>query len=291
MANGRAGPTARVRVVKVQPGERRRMQDRVATEEPLEIRVIPHGQNPPGVSVTVTMRTPGHDFDLAAGFLYAEGIVPGRDAIRSISYCVSEADGAQQYNIVNVWLRPGVEVDPARLQRNFGMTSACGVCGKASLEAVEAALCARPSAGAAAQGEAEVSVRARVLGLLPERLRAAQPLFEQTGGLHAAGLFDPEGNLLAAQEDVGRHNAVDKVVGHALLQGLALSRTILMVSSRTSFEIMQKAAVAGIPVVASVGAPSSLAVELADRFGLTLAGFVRPDRCNLYAGADRVGSD
>lgn len=276
----RRSSTIRASVLQVKGSAQRRTRDWLATEEPLEIRLIPHGAPLPGTAISVTMRTPGNDFELAAGFLYSEGILPGREAVARISYCVSDQDGSQQYNIVNVWLRPGVPFLPEQLQRNFYMTSSCGVCGKASLDAVRVAVPGLP-------GD-DVTVTPEVLTSLPVKLREAQAVFTQTGGLHAAGLFDTVGNLLVAREDVGRHNAVDKVVGHSLLQGIDLKGSILMVSGRTSFEIMQKAAVAGIPVVVAVSAPSSLAVQVAQEFGLTLVGFMRHDRFNVYTGAERL---
>lgn len=277
----RPAPSVRCSVVKVQGGEARRTFDDLAAEEPLEIRLIPHGEQPPGQAVAVTMRTPGRDFELAAGFLFTESILPGRDAIRSISYCVSNEDGDQQYNIVNVWLKPGAAFDNSRLQRNFAMTSACGVCGKASIESVRAGL------SRVAPVET-LHVSPTVLGALPAKLQAEQALFARTGGLHAAALFEPSGKLVALREDVGRHNAVDKVLGHALLSGVDVTGLVLLVSGRAGFEIVQKAAVVGVPVLAAVGAPSSLAVDLANEAGLTLVGFLREDRFNIYASAERV---
>jgi FdhD protein len=228
------------------------------------------------------MRTPGNDFELAAGFLHGEGIVTGSEQVRGISYCTDpQLDAAQQYNVVNVELAGGAVPDLRGLERHFYTSSACGVCGKASLDAIELRGCPLPPAGP--------RVGAEVLYRLPQRLREAQGLFEQTGGLHAAGLFTPEGELRCLREDVGRHNAVDKLVGWALLQGeLPLADRILLVSGRASFEIMQKALAAGVPIVCAVSAPSSLAVDVAERFGMTLAGFLRGRRFNLYAGHDRV---
>jgi FdhD protein len=224
------------------------------------------------------MRTPGGDFELAAGFLLTEGLIAGRDDIRKVSYCEDLEPEEQHYNVVTVELeRP---FDPGSLHRNFFATSSCGICGKATLDHVEVA-CPRVGPGP--------TVSAEAIARMPRALRAAQKVFEQTGGLHAAGLFAPSGRLLSLREDVGRHNAADKLIGEALLTGgLPLSERVLFVSGRSSFEIVQKAAVAGIPVVASVSAPSSLAVEAGDRLGMTIVGFVREDRCNVYSHAERI---
>ncbi len=232
--------------------------------------------------LAVTMRTPGNDFELAAGFLHGEGILDGREALRGISYCTGpELDAAQQYNVVNVRLDGAAMPDLRGLERHFYTSSACGVCGKASLDAIELRGCAMPPPGP--------EVDAEVLYGLPDKLREAQGLFDSTGGLHAAGLFTPDGELECLREDVGRHNAVDKLVGWALLEGrLPFEDRILLVSGRASFEIMQKALAAGVPMVCAVSAPSSLAVDVAERFGMTLAGFLRGRRFNLYSGHDRV---
>jgi FdhD protein len=225
------------------------------------------------------MRTPGSDFDLCAGFLHAEGILRTRRDLSEMTYC---QDGPQEFNVVEVRLRPGTPVDPGLFTRNFYTTSSCGVCGKASLESVEVQGCqVLPRGGLAVDGA--------VIPELPDRLREAQGVFERTGGLHAAGLFDAAGELQSVKEDVGRHNAVDKVLGEAFLAGgLPLGDRLLVVSGRTSFEILQKALMAGVPVVVAVGAPSSLAVDLAHRFGLTLVGFARDGGFNVYAGEERV---
>lgn len=256
--------------------------DVLVTEEPLEIRLRPPGGAEP-VRVAVTMRTPGHDFELAAGFLFTEGILDHPDQIRAISYCTDpDVDGAQPYNIVNVWLREGTPFDPARLQRNFSITSSCGVCGKASLEALYLR-------GVRPVDDPSFIVDSAVIQRLGDAFREHQRLFERTGGLHAAALFDGAGRLLELREDVGRHNATDKLIGHFFLQRrVPLGRTILMVSGRASFEIVQKAAVAGIPVVVAVSAPSSLAYDAAREFGLTLIGFARGSTFNVYTGAARV---
>jgi FdhD protein len=249
--------------------------DLLAAEEPLEVR-LGCGDGPQGDrAVSVTMRTPGHDRELAVGFLFAEGIVTAREQVLAVHACKSG-------NVVRVRLRPGVEVNLARLERHFCTTSSCGVCGKSSLEAVRVAAHARPAEG-------RPVVEPAVIQRLPEKLRAAQALFDRTGGLHAAALFDAAGNLLSLREDVGRHNALDKLIGAQFLAGRTpLSEDVLLVSGRASFELVQKAAVAGLPILAAVGAPSSLAVGLAREQGLTLIGFVRPDGFNVYSGADRA---
>ncbi len=253
------------------------LHDAVAVEEPLEIRLAVPGRGEH--QVAVTMRTPGDDFELAVGFLYAEGFIAVRQDVAEVRYCVDVEP--QEYNIVTVHLRAGVPFDPADLTRNFYTTSSCGVCGKASLEAIEIRGCERLPGG--------FSIDAGTIERLPGRLREAQPVFERTGGLHAAGLFAASGHLESVREDVGRHNAVDKVIGEALLESrLPLSDRALAVSGRASFEIMQKALMARIPVVVAVGAPSSLAVDVARRFGITLVGFARPGTFNVYAERDRV---
>jgi FdhD protein len=258
--------------------------DVLAAEEPLEIRLIwPEGRKRVTKSIAITMRTPGNDFELAAGFLFGEGIITGREDVADISYCMDEeaSRAGQTFNIVTVTLRPGLVFDASKLERNFYTTSSCGVCGKAALEALEVQGCAVLPDGD--------SVRAEVISNLPERLRVAQAVFERTGGLHAAGLFDAEGTLRSLREDVGRHNAVDKLIGERVLEGVTpLSEGILMLSGRASFELLQKALVARIPVVAAVGAPSSLAVELANTYNVTLCGFVRRDGFNVYSAPERI---
>jgi FdhD protein len=236
-------------------------------------------------TVAVTMRTPGADFELAAGFLYGEGIVDSPEDVQKISYCVdSDLDAEQRYNIVNVELRGGREFDLRPLERHFYTTSACGVCGKASLEQLELRGCPVMPSGP--------EVSAEIINTLPEKLREAQGLFDATGGLHAAALFDNKGELLALREDVGRHNATDKLVGWALLEGrLPLTDHIVMVSGRSSFEILQKCLTAGVPVVCAISAPSSLAVDVAREFGMTLVGFLRGGRFNVYAGYERIQPD
>ncbi len=250
--------------------------ERMATEEPMEIRAGGPGQEP--ASVAVTMRTPGHDFELAAGFMVGEGLIHTRDEVTSVRYCDLPPDQTQLYNIVTVSLtRP---FDPGGAERRFYTTSSCGICGKASLDQVEVHCSAIPA------GE---PLPASVVVSLPDTLQQAQRIFEQTGGLHAAGLFDRSGKVIAVREDVGRHNVVDKLVGRALLAGeLPLSDKVLMLSGRVSFELVQKAAVAGLPVICAVSAPSSLAVEAADRLGLAVVGFVRGRGFNVYCHPERV---
>lgn len=272
---------ARLRVTRLREGSPSTRQDVVAVEEPLEIRVrFTDGDEWRTRSVSVTMRTPGDDFELAAGFLFAEGLVADRRDIQEISYC--SGDEQQEYNLLEVRLAPDASFDAGLLNRNFYMTSSCGVCGKASLEAIEVQGCAPIADGT-------MSVRADVLTGLPDALRVAQPVFEKTGGIHASALFDVQGRLLALREDVGRHNALDKLIGREFLSGrLPLADRIVLVSGRTSFELLQKATMAGVPVVVAVGAPSSLAVELARRFNVTLVGFTRATGFNVYAGRARV---
>ncbi len=253
--------------------------DHVATEEPLEIRLVAGGTSR---TVAITMRTPGGDFELAAGFLRGERVIDRRAQLRQIRYCTDpELDTDQRYNVVSVELSTPSLPELGKLERHFYTTSACGVCGKASLEALEIRGCGAPPPGP------EVSAEV-VLGL-PDRLREAQGLFASTGGLHAAGLFDAAGEPVCVREDVGRHNAVDKVVGWALLEDrLPLTDHLLVVSGRCSFEIMQKGLVAGVPLVCAVSAPSSLAVAVARQFGMTLVGFLRENRFNVYAGQERI---
>jgi FdhD protein len=241
----------------------------------MEIRIQEPGADQR--SVAVTMRTPGHDFELAAGFLFTEGVIAGPDDVRRVRYCAVPRE-EQHYNFVTVDVTrrlPGFQP-----QRNFYATSSCGVCGKASLDQVDV--------HCAVVGDGPV-VRAATLTALPDALRSAQRVFDRTGGLHAAALFTAEGELVASREDVGRHNALDKLIGAALLAGeTPLANRVLMVSGRSSFEIVQKAAVAGVPVIAAVSAPSSLAVDAARRFGITLVGFLRDQRFNVYTRPERV---
>ena len=277
-AAGVAGTAVRTTVVAHEGGKVERRSDLLAAEEPLEMRVTAEeGGRRVRHGVAVTMRTPGHDFELTAGFFLSEGIVASREAIWSIAYC-QEAD---EPNVVEVHLRPDVPFDPLRFSRNVYTTSSCGVCGKTSIDLVRAVCPARPLG--------RERIAPEVLTGLPETLRRAQPVFSRTGGLHAAGLFDAAGRLLLLHEDVGRHNALDKVIGTLLMEGaLPASDRVLLVSGRASFELVQKALAAGIPVLAAVGAPSSLAVELSRELGLTLVGFLRDGRFNVYSGEDRI---
>ena len=272
--------TVRRRVTRLTVGARPTVRDDVlAVEEPLEIRVG-------GRSLAITMRTPGHDFDLAAGFLVSEGVLAHGEEFNSARYCAgATADGANTYNVLDVTLAPGVAAPDPSLERNFFTTSSCGLCGKASIDAVR-------TKSKYTVAEDAVRVDPALLATFPHRLRAEQAVFEKTGGLHAAALFHGEsGELLVLREDVGRHNAVDKVVGWGLKEGrLPLRGTVLMVSGRASFELTQKASMAGIPVLAAVSAPSSLAVELASEMGITLVGFLRGSSMVVYAGAERVGA-
>ncbi|OXM69072.1 sulfurtransferase FdhD [Amycolatopsis vastitatis] len=269
--------TSRRRVLRVHDGGHTTRPDTLTVEEPLEIRVA-------GKPLSVTMRTPGDDFDLAAGFLVGEGVVRAATDIHSIRYCAgATADGGNTYNVLDVVLAPGVAPPVASVERNFYTTSSCGLCGKASLDAV------RTTVTWPVGGDPFTTGPATLAGL-PDELRAAQRVFDRTGGLHAAGLFDADGKLLCLREDVGRHNAVDKVVGWAARDGkLPLAGTALMVSGRASFELVQKAAMAGIPLLAAVSAPSSLAVDLAAELGLTLVGFLRGTSMNVYTRPDRLG--
>jgi FdhD protein len=248
----------------------------LAVEEPLEIRVN-------GRPVTVTMRTPGSDIELAQGFLLTEAVISRREDIATVRYCRgAQGDGANTYNVVDVTLAPGIEPPDLDVTRNFYTTSSCGVCGKASLEAVQ-------TISRYAPADRPAHLGAEVLTAMPRQLRAAQKVFDSTGGLHGAAVFDVDGTLLAVREDIGRHNAVDKVIGWATENDrIPLSASVLLVSGRASFEITQKAVMAGIPVLAAVSAPSSLAVDLAGQSGVTLVAFLRGDSMNVYTRADRI---
>jgi len=260
--------------------------DQLALEEPLEIQIA-YGapESRQWKTVAITMRTPGHDRELAAGFLVGEGLLRSLDQIEAVhSRGPHYGDEGFQHS-VRVTLRPGVELDLARLERNFYTTSSCGVCGKTSLEALELSF-------EHVQLASDWQVDRGTICALPARLREAQAIFDKTGGLHAAGIFTPEGNPVIVREDVGRHNAVDKVIGTEFLTGrLPLSHHILVVSGRASFELMQKAVAAGIAMLVAVGAPSSLALETAEKFGATLIGFTKADSFNIYTGEQRVRLD
>jgi FdhD protein len=259
-----------------------RRNDVIAVEEPLEIRLMRDGlpeadeNGGTGRSISVTMRTPGHDAELAVGFLHGEGLLRDARDVVSTGHCGPTG------NVLRVTARADLSLDLARLARNFYSTSSCGVCGKASIEAVTTSA-RRP------QITSDLIVRESLLRRLPDTLRAAQSGFAETGGMHAVGLFDSAGKLLAMREDVGRHNAMDKLVGAALLDSsLPWSQRILLLSGRASFELLQKAMMAGCPIVAAIGAPSTLAVELAESTGITLVAFLRPGGCNVYCHPGRV---
>ncbi len=273
--------TARRHVTRITLGETpRRREDLLAVEEPLEIRVG-------GTALTITMRTPGHDFELAVGFLVSEGVISGGEQVRAIRYCAgATSEGENTFNVLDVSLARGVPAPDPSLERNFYMTSSCGLCGKASIDAVR-------TLSSHHVAHDPVTISAELLATFPDRLRAGQDAFEKTGGLHAAALFDATtGELLVLREDVGRHNAVDKVVGWATTAGrLPLRGTVLMVSGRASFELTQKASMAGIPVLAAVSAPSSLAIELATELELTVVGFLRGNSMVVYSGERRIVAD
>ena len=273
LATPERAPAVQRSIVRVRPHEVADAADHVAVEEPLEIRLG-------GLSLAVTMRTPGEDEELVAGFLHSERVIRGADDLDVIArYRAAGADPAEG-NVVNVLLKGNVSVARERLRRNFIAASSCGLCGKVTLDAIRADLPPVVS---------DLVVPAAMLTLLERAMGRAQATFERTGGLHAAGLFDADGELIVLREDIGRHNAVDKVIGHMVLaRRLPLDRHVLMISGRASFEIMQKAWAARIPLVAAVSAPSSLAVELAVAADMTLVGFVRAGGFNIYAGASRI---
>ncbi len=274
--------TERRKVIRIRDGVVSTRPDTLVAEEPLEIRLN-------GKPLAITMRTPGDDFALAAGFLVSEGVLAEQSDLQNIVYCAgATVDGSNTYNVVDVKTAPGVVIPDITLERNVYTTSSCGLCGKASLDAVRTT--ARWPIDDTHGGDTPpVRIDVELLAGLPDQLRAAQRVFDRTGGLHAAALFTEDGELLDIREDVGRHNAVDKLVGRALQNGgLPLSRTVLLVSGRASFELAQKAVMAGIPVLAAVSAPSSLAVDLAAETGLTLVGFLRGSSMNVYAGEDRI---
>ena len=270
------GTVGRSRVLVVDGNVARSRRDRLVAEEPMEIRAAGPDQAP--MSVAVTMRTPGSDMELAAGFLFTEGLIESRDEIATMRYCGLEEPEEQRFNIVTVELRRAF--DPGVLQRNFYATASCGICGKASIDQVEIA--SKPlGSGPLVSGA--------ILERLPDELRQSQEVFDATGGLHAAGLFDAGGDLLAVREDVGRHNALDKLIGHLLLDDrVPASDRIALVSGRASFELVQKAAMAGIPILCAVSAPSTLAVDAARRLGMTLVGFLRGTRFNVYTHPERL---
>lgn len=274
-------PTERIRITEVRTDATVEREDEAAAEEPLEIRVVPREDSGPNrYRIAVTMRTPGSDFELAAGFLVSEGLLRSPDEVTRIAYCTDPGE-PQQRNIVNVGLATGVPFDAERYRRNVYMTSSCGVCGKAAIEQIAATVPHRPTG--------RFRITAETLRSLPGRIASAQRVFGRTGGLHAAALFRPDGELLVLREDVGRHNAVDKLVGNRFLaRALPESNAVLLVTGRAGFELVQKSAVAGIPFLAAIGAPSTLAIALAREQGMTLVGFLREGRFNIYCGAERV---
>ena len=278
-----AGRTSPVEVVRCRDGEVSAQRDAVAAEEPLEIRLAYELVGRPAEkSVSVTMRTPGRDMELAAGFLYGEGILDGLADVDRFERCPGEGSEHSTGNILRVHVADGVEVDVGSLQRNFYTTSSCGVCGKASLEALDMQDCPRLEGG-------DFALDGSLVCQLPDRLREAQEVFDDTGGIHAAGLFDADGQIIDVQEDVGRHNALDKLIGSRLLDGaLPLDESVVVLSGRASFELLQKALMAQIPVIVAVGAPSSLAVDVARDFGATLVGFARNGRFNIYSHRHRI---
>lgn len=270
-----------VEITRITPSDRKVTPDLMAVEEPLEIRI---GFGEMGDrqqrSLSVTMRTPGHDYELAIGFLFTEGIINSYGEIESIKYCEDVGRQEEKENVVRVELKPNVALDFEKFSRNFYTSSSCGVCGKSSIESVEV-VCAKL--------QDDLTISPAIIHQLSGKLREAQQIFEHTGGLHAVGLFDQTGSLLLSREDVGRHNAMDKVIGASLFKKeIPLSNRIVMVSGRASFELVQKALRAGAPVMAAVGAPSSLAVSLAQDMGMTLLGFVRDNSFNIYCGANRI---
>lgn len=265
--------TAQRRVTRIAEDSREIRFDSLVAEEPLEIRVG-------GRSLAVTMRTPGHDFELATGFLLTEGLIAGPGDVATISYC--PGPDVQAFNVLDVVLAPGVAPPPAGAARPFVTTSSCGLCGKASIDTVR-------SKSAHDVASDPLRVTATVLCALPDRLRQAQKVFDRTGGLHAAGLFDATGRLVCSREDVGRHNAFDKVLGWAAMnRQLPLRGHVILASGRASFELVQKALMAGVPMLAAVSAPSDLAAQLAEEAGMTLVGFLRGETMNIYSGPDRV---
>ncbi len=275
----RPGRTVETAIERIDAETTKRDYDRVVTEEPLELRLIAGGATQ---TLAVTMRTPGNDFELAIGFALSEGIVRHRSDLAGVSYCVDpEIDAEQRYNIVNIELAAGQLPDASRFERHFAMSSSCGVCGRANLDALL-------DAGVEPMTD-DVRISRSVLYTLPERMQQAQRVFTTTGGVHAAALFRPDGTLVAVREDIGRHNAVDKLTGWALLENVfPLHGHVMVVSGRASFEILQKAAVARIPILLAVSAPSSLAVDLARAFNITLAGFARGTRANVYNASERI---
>jgi FdhD protein len=272
-----------VNITRINANQPEQTLDLLAVEEPMEIRL---GFGPADLreqkSVSVTMRTPGNDFELALGFLFTEGIIQNPQDIYKIQYCTELNTKENLENIVRVELKPNLEIDLSNLQRNFYTTSSCGVCGKESIEAIKTNCPVQHL-------DVSVHINPHTITQLPDKLRAQQSVFEHTGGIHACALFDTEGNLLLLREDVGRHNALDKLIGAALnLPAIQPNKTVLLLSGRASFELLQKAAMAGIPIVCAVGAPSSLAAQTAQSFNITLVGFLRNQRFNIYSTPERI---
>ena len=275
-----------VKILKASPDSFEEKSDLVVVEEPLEIR-LGYGSmdNREQCSVSVTMRTPTHDFELALGFLYSEGIITAHNQVLSVKYCIDGGNQATE-NIVRVELKPDVSVNLRLLQRNFYATSSCGVCGKASIEAIDNMICNLPKQNTKQNG---LKISIDYILNLSKILDKHQKVFKYTGGLHAAALFDVQGKIVILREDIGRHNALDKIIGNALTQGLfPLDNKILLMSSRASFELIQKCVMANIPIIVTMGAPSSLAIQTAEQFGITLIGFLRNDNFNIYTGKDRI---
>jgi FdhD protein len=273
-------PVTSVRVRAIDGDRVLERPDKVVTEEPMEIRVHGPGQEP--TALAVTMRMPGNDFELAVGFCRTENVLTDVDDLDTVAYCLA-GEGEQEYNVVTVRMRRPIDASEMGGERRFAVNASCGLCGKTTLDEIEQH-CVPVAPGP--------TIRRTVIASLPARLRGAQRVFDATGGLHAAATFTPDGTMLAIREDVGRHNALDKLIGHAVLERrVPLADAVLMVSGRVSFEIVQKAAIAGIPVLCAVSAPSSLAVDAAQRFGQTLVGFVRDDRANVYTHPERIDLD
>lgn len=275
-------PIQPVEIIRVGAGQSERLPDLVVTEEPLEIRVG-HGpeEDRKQFSLSVTMRTPGNDEALCLGFLFTEAVIDSMDQVLSVKYCEDLGRTEGMENLMRVELKPGVEISDEQFKRNFYTTSSCGVCGKASIDSIKV--------DCAPLKQTAVELNKEVLFALPDKLRQAQQVFKHTGGLHASALFTTGGELLIYQEDVGRHNALDKLIGMRLLEGKThFEQLILVLSGRISFELVQKALRAGISVIAAVGAPSSLAIELAKEFGMTLIGFLKADRFNVYSGREEL---
>ncbi len=272
-----------VNITRIADNKPEQTEDLLAVEEPMEIRL---GFGPMDArqqkSISVTMRTPGNDFELALGFLFTEGIIQNPIDVYKIRYCTELNTQENLENIVRVELNPNLDIDLSKLQRNFYATSSCGVCGKESIEAIKTNCMVQ-------QLDLSLQITPQTINQLPDKLRAQQPVFEHTGGIHACALFDADGRLLLLREDVGRHNALDKLIGAAIhASSIKLNETVLLLSGRASFELLQKAAMAGIRVVCAVGAPSSLAVQTAVSFNITLVGFLRNQRFNIYACPERI---